>query len=262
MKVKKMFLTIALFIAALASLSFLSSIPAADAARAYRRWSPCSTRSCRTRPSGWDVTPSCHHSHYDRRPFFDQMSKIFSAPITLNSLFEQQHRQVVNMQRSAPRYDISEDDRKVELAFDLPGVRPEDVSLELQQDGTVLKVSGYRKYRQHGQIVTTEFDQMFTIDDSLLDVKKISAKVSNGVLLISAPKIESKVNAHNRKIPIKENKVAAVEEVKVDINVKGKGNTASEVTPKVVIPKKEKGEVNSLASAVEGLEISEEEDIA
>lgn len=198
--------------------------------------------------------PSSRYRHRRRNPIFDHMSEIFSVPIALNSLFEQQHRQIANAQRSAtPRYDISEDDSKMELAFDLPGVRPEDISLEIQDNGTILKVSGSRKYRQHGEVVTTEFDQMFTIDDSVLDVEKISAKMSDGVLLVSAPKLEPKVKTQDRKIAVEENLVDAAEgEMKIvgtkDAKEKEE-HTANEVDDTAGV------------DSEKDLEIGEEEDI-
>ena len=90
----------------------------------------------------------------------------------------------------------------MDLTLDLPGVRVADVQIELLQDGKVLKVSGCRKYRQYGRVMTYEFDQMFSIDDSEVDVDMISAKLSDGVLVVSAPKLEAVAKSHERQIPI------------------------------------------------------------
>lgn len=155
---------------------------------------------CKVIPGWGDISP---REFQKRNSIMDHMSEILSIPVRMNSLFEQQQRQLSKMyHQTAPRYDISEDDQTMELALDLPGVHESDVSLTLLEGDTVLKITGSRKYKHYGQIVSTEFDQMFRIDPTVLDVDKIEARLSDGVLVISAPKFLKNHDIGERRIPI------------------------------------------------------------
>merc|ERR1712038_411918 len=79
------------------------------------------------------------------------MAEIFSVPVTFNSLMRQQHRHFSEMQRSEPRYEISNDETQFQILLDLPGVQAEDVSLELK-DGGSLQISASRNTRQPGRM--------------------------------------------------------------------------------------------------------------
>merc|ERR1711862_802192 len=89
----------------------------------------------------------------------------------------------------------------VELYMDLPGVRKEDVSVNLIHEGEAIKISGTRKYRSDPNKASTAFEQSFTVDDSSLDIDGISAQMSDGVLVVTVPNTK-KVAALERKIPI------------------------------------------------------------
>ena len=59
---------------------------------------------------------------------FDQLAEIFKLPISPNSLLEQLQRKITNMHCyissvSNTRYHIAEDDQKIDLTIELPGVR-------------------------------------------------------------------------------------------------------------------------------------------
>jgi len=195
-QLKKLFLSLPLLAVALVNMLILASIPRTEGARSYKR-NPCTALGKCGSENG-KVIPRRHESA------FDHMFEIFSMPITLNSLFEQQQRQIANMYKSsAPRYDITEDNEKMELTFDMPGVHAKNISLDLQQGGQALTIKGVRKYRQHGQVVQSEFDQIFTIDPTILDIDHITANLSDGVLVVSAPKVKRRVELQERrKIPI------------------------------------------------------------
>ena len=164
----------------------------------------------------------------------------------LNALLEQQQRQVASTNRYTPRYDITEEENTMELTLDLPGVRAEDVSLLLQEGGKALKMTGSRKYRQHGQVITSEFDQMFTIDPSILDVEQISANLSDGVLVVSAPKLSARVESQETVIQITAHHQGIVDS---DIKLSGTKEGANE------------NRAEEIEGETDGLEITEEEDI-
>lgn len=96
--------------------------------------------------------------------------------------------------RSLPFYEISEDDKQFQLAVDVPGVKTSDMKLRLADGGRVLKLSGERKTfggdNNNGSDGTRSqmtFERRFLIDQSI-DATKIAARLSDGVLFITAPK--------------------------------------------------------------------------
>ena len=54
----------------------------------------------------------------------------------------QHDSQIAQIQRSSPRYDIVEDEKTFELALDVPGVSVDDISVQVEQDGKVLRITG------------------------------------------------------------------------------------------------------------------------
>lgn len=181
------------------ALIFMMSVPSVRAKRYCTALGECNMS-----PGGWDLVGHRGGFRTPASSMIEHMSEILSVPIRLNSLFEQQQRQLSNMYyHTAPRYDIGENENGMELSFDLPGVHASDISLTLSERNTVLKITASRKYKQHGQIVSTEFDQMFTIDPSVLDVDQIEARLSDGVLVVSVPKLTATQEViGDKKIPI------------------------------------------------------------
>lgn len=231
MNLKKTQFFVVFLLGVLINIMLFSLLPSADARSARR--TPCrAIGNCRT--DSWDLTPS-----YSR----DLFNHMFRVPVPFNSLFEQHQRQLASLQKSVPRYDIVDSKDKMELTFDLPGVRQEDIVIQLEDGGKLLKVSGSRKYNRNGRIVKSEFEEVFTINDRLLDVNSISAKLNDGVLIVSAPKLKENLPTTEKRIPIQysssdDNKVEAV-------------TSHEQVT--------EENEPET--THVEGIEISEEEDI-
>ncbi len=125
--------------------------------------------------------------------FFEEFPKIWPATIS-NEMF-------------TPAVDISETDKSYEFEIELPGMKREDVQIEVN-DG-ILTVSGekqeekqedkkgYKKIeRSYGK-----FERSFSLPADI-DDKNISAKFENGLLNISIPKSPEAKSA-KRKIEIK-----------------------------------------------------------
>lgn len=104
----------------------------------------------------------------------------------------------------SPAVDIKEEDSRYVLLADVPGVDPADIAITM--DGDVLSIRGERKWvgsderealrraeRAHGA-----FCRRFSLPDSV-DVERISARGSHGVLEIEIPKQEK---VQPRRIPI------------------------------------------------------------
>jgi HSP20 family protein len=100
--------------------------------------------------------------------------------------------------------DVSEDTNNLQISMEVPGVRPEDVRISLENN--LLTVRGEKKQeaeernervhryeRSYGS-----FERSFALPNTV-DVDKIAAKYENGILRISIPKSE---RARPREIPV------------------------------------------------------------
>lgn len=94
-----------------------------------------------------------------------------------------------------PPCDITEDDRSIRMQLELPGVKPEDVRLSIEDN--VLSVRGekrqvaeernervHRYERSYGA-----FERTFTLPSSV-DTGNIDAHIENGILTVTIPKSE------------------------------------------------------------------------
>ena len=105
----------------------------------------------------------------------------------------------------SPSVDITEDENSFKLLADIPGVKPEDIDVSM--DNSVLTIKGERKTedktenenfrrveRQYGM-----FYRRFTLPETA-NADKIEARSENGVLKITIPKQEV---AQARRITVK-----------------------------------------------------------
>jgi HSP20 family protein len=103
-------------------------------------------------------------------------------------------RPVTPQRRSfVPSVDISEDEKSFLVTADLPGMKPEDINIQVENN--VLTLRGERKQeaksdkqgyhrveRHHGS-----FQRSFTLPEGV-DADKIEANVENGTLTLRVPK--------------------------------------------------------------------------
>lgn len=107
-----------------------------------------------------------------------------------------------------PVCDVDETDSHFLVSFDLPGVKKDDVKIELRDNQ--LMVSGNRKREQRIERANRlseerlygAFMQSFTLP-SQVQPEQVEANFDHGVLKISIPKAKS---AQTKQIPIKEGK--------------------------------------------------------
>jgi HSP20 family protein len=94
-----------------------------------------------------------------------------------------------------PRFDVEETNQAYLLSVDLPGVKKENVKIDLTEN--VLTISGERRY-VHDSNEKTEvrqeraygrFQQSFTLPTSV-DAGQVEAQLEDGVLRIALPKSE------------------------------------------------------------------------
>jgi len=117
--------------------------------------------------------------------FFDD--EFFTAPQFDFPMLRDLDGHLDKASRVAPKYDIAETDDKFQLTMDLPGVRPEDCHVTLENGGKVLHLSGGRKIKEKNMVTESRFNQRFTLRNDL-DIENINANLADGVMVITAPK--------------------------------------------------------------------------
>ncbi|KAK1746991.1 hypothetical protein QTG54_002335, partial [Skeletonema marinoi] len=53
-----------------------------------------------------------------------------------------------NLLHSSPRYEVSENSKQFRLAVDVPGVKANDIKVDLERDGRVLHMTGHRRLKR------------------------------------------------------------------------------------------------------------------
>lgn len=114
--------------------------------------------------------------------------------------------------------DLEETDTHYILSFDLPGVRENDLNIELNKNE--LTVSGERRYekcdseRHFTERSYGRFARSFTLP-STIDPEKIEAHFNHGVLTVSLAKVEA---AKPKKIEVKAGEPAMKSEKIISVN--------------------------------------------
>jgi HSP20 family protein len=111
---------------------------------------------------------------FDRSPFFSR-NELMPA-INDNDFWRRGHA-----------YDIQEDDKTYTISVDVPGVKAEDIIIQLEDN--VLYLSGGRKVKKDNEVSESKFDHRFSIGNTM-DTKHITANLADGVLVLTAPKKE------------------------------------------------------------------------
>lgn len=130
--------------------------------------------------------------------FADRFNRTFGMPAT------RERDEEMSLGAWMPPVDISEDEDKIRLTTELPGVREDQVSI--QMEGGVLTIRGERRFedekkgrnfhrveRSYGTFVRS-----FTLPNNV-DREKIRATFTDGILEIEIPKSE---DARPRQIKI------------------------------------------------------------
>ena len=93
-----------------------------------------------------------------------------------------------------PAADVEETPTGVEISFEMPGVKSDDIDIEA--GAGMLKIEGKSALQRHGMPVL--FKRSFYISDTV-DVEKIKASAKDGVVTLTLPKAE---HAIPRKITV------------------------------------------------------------
>jgi HSP20 family protein len=104
-----------------------------------------------------------------------------------------------------PSCDVFEDPETVKIVAEVPGVRPEDVKLSLENN--LLTIRGEKRQQAEERTERVHryersygsFERSFALPNTV-DPEKITAKYENGILTVTIPKAE---RARPREIPVK-----------------------------------------------------------
>ena len=104
-----------------------------------------------------------------------------------------------------PDFDVQETDQAYLLCMDLPGVRKEDIKLDVSEN--ILTITGERKTEDEKRSSGTrryesKFQRSFSLPNSV-DINNVEASLEDGVLEIALPKSEK---SKPRSIPIQTGK--------------------------------------------------------
>lgn len=97
---------------------------------------------------------------------------------------------------NVPAMNVVENENNYELEFAIPGLKKEDLQLQIDADG-IMSVSMTHKESNEDkkpnyirrEFAYREFNQSYILPEDA-DREKISAKVDNGILSINVPKLE------------------------------------------------------------------------
>lgn len=128
------------------------------------------------------------------RPFF------YSNPFAeIDRLFERDFAGLLPTDDNGPvvpKADFYSDDENYHLRVELPGVGKEELNLETR--GSVLTLDARRTAEEGSFEESFHYRREFRLPEEV-DVAKTSAKLENGVLQVTLPKVEN----HHRTIEIK-----------------------------------------------------------
>jgi HSP20 family protein len=86
---------------------------------------------------------------------------------------------------STPRYQVNDTDESFQVSLDVPGVKQSDIDISVEEN--ILTIKGERNVGIGDVTRKTTFSKSFTLD-STVETDGITAKLNNGVLLVTAPK--------------------------------------------------------------------------
>jgi HSP20 family molecular chaperone IbpA len=103
----------------------------------------------------------------------------------------------------APAVDIFETEREITLVADIPGVAPENLDIDLRDNtltlaGDVADPEGVGEEDVFREYYTGKYFRQFSLSE-VIDQAKIDAKLNDGVLRLTLPKVEK---ATPRKITV------------------------------------------------------------
>jgi HSP20 family protein len=148
------------------------------------------TNELKRRPYVWPQFGDGFDDFFPR----DDSSFSLGKRFDLMSLFEGRHSPFspsMSLLRASPGYEIHDSERAYEIVVDVPSeIQASDMKIEMKHNkGTSLYITGHREIEQDGSFTRKYFEKRFSIGNDV-DVENITANLSDGLLVIKAPKIQ------------------------------------------------------------------------
>jgi HSP20 family protein len=125
------------------------------------------------------------------------LTRIFDAALNSSLDSEDSHSSTRGRAafRMSPRADIIEGEREFQITMDLPGVKSDNLEIDLENQTLTVKASredqvpeGF-ELRRRERPRSSAFERTFTLGNAV-DADNISASLDSGVLMITLPKSE------------------------------------------------------------------------
>ncbi|HEX7676016.1 MAG TPA: Hsp20/alpha crystallin family protein [Bdellovibrio sp.] len=148
--------------------------------------------------------PTFWKEHFSSNPLSEISSFQKRIDRMMNELMELRGGSSDSLMDFSPSSEITEEEKNYLLKVDLPGVKKEDVKVEVSGDTMTIKAERKTEKEEKGkkrflsEISYGSYVRSFTLPQAI-DEKKVDAKFENGVLQVSIPKIE---NAMSKQISI------------------------------------------------------------
>ncbi len=140
-----------------------------------------------------------------RSNFVDAFDSMFDKIIQTNfPQFSQEFGVDLFSKGSYPKVNITDFNDKVTITAEVAGLTKEEVDIDYK-DG-VLTISGNKANNQdtdggtimHRELKRSAFKRSWTVNQDLLDCTQAKAKFNNGVLELTIPKLQPKVEISHR----------------------------------------------------------------
>ena len=151
---------------------------------------------------------------YEDESIADIISKVHQDRLALRRIESRMNNvedEVVDVKFSmeivSPCYEIHEDDAMLQFSVQVPGVKAQDMTVEvIEHEECELRVAGGRKTKKGGGSMEEHFEKTFKLDLNV-DTTKITANLADGIIVITAPKVVATDN-DVKQIPITQSGVA------------------------------------------------------
>lgn len=128
---------------------------------------------------------------YPQSPAASAFNRLFDlGDVSMNrvgSIFDDFFSNAVGYNQ--PAADLYEDEHNYYARFELPGLKKDEVDLELEN--SVLTISNVEKEKSGEGEVRTSFRRSISVPDGV-DLEKVSASLEDGVLTVTMPKAEAR----------------------------------------------------------------------
>lgn len=102
--------------------------------------------------------------------------------------------------KKLPRYDIVDDEKKPQIAVDVPGIKLVGINVSMDKVDKILSIRGNRKLHDSCKF-GSKFSQRFSLESDVA-AGKVSADITTGFLVVMAPKDFKPFEHSGHSIPV------------------------------------------------------------